>query len=90
MMCTKTEQKLLLSAHHDAHVGQPELGAQLAPVQGTHVLDSSKGGDGDGSACWEDWEAVSEASIHPFLLEESQFKGNRAFDVSRFGLSSLP
>lgn len=72
---TKTQQQLLLSSHHDAHVGQSELSAKLAPVEGTNVLDSSKGGDGDGSAYWEDWETVSEASINPFLLEEGQFTG---------------
>lgn len=74
-MTTKTRLKLLLSSHHDAHVGQSELGAELAPVEGTHVLDSGKGGDGDGSAYWEDWETVCEASINPFLPEERQFKG---------------
>lgn len=74
-MTTKTRPKLLLSSHHDAHVGQSELGAELAAVEGTHVLDSGKGGDGDGSAYWEDWETVREASINPFLPEERQFKG---------------
>lgn len=64
-----------ICSHHDAHVGQSEPGAELPPVEGTHVLDSGKGGDGDGSAYWEDWETVSEAPIHPFLLEERQFRG---------------
>ena len=63
----QTQQKLLLSSHHDAQVGQSELRAKLAPMEGTHVLDSSKGGDGDGSAYWENWETVGEASINPFL-----------------------
>lgn len=65
----------MLSSHHHAHVGQFELRAEPAPVEGTHVLDSHKGGDGDGSADWEDWETVGEASIDPFLLEEGQFTG---------------
>lgn len=73
--CAQTQQQLLLSSHRNAHVGQSELSAEPAPVEGTHVLDSHKGGDGDGSADWEDWETVSEASINPFLLEEGWLTG---------------
>lgn len=54
-------------SHHYAHVGQSEWSVELAPVEGTHVLNSRKGGDGDGSTYWEDWKTVSEAPINPFL-----------------------
>lgn len=63
------------SSHHYAHVGQSELSVELAPVERTHILNSSKGGDGDGTAYWEDWKTVSEASINPFLLKEAHLKG---------------
>lgn len=71
----QTQKKLLLRSHHDAHIGQSELSAELASVEGTDVLNSGKRGDGYGLAYWEDWKTVSEASINPFLLEERQFKG---------------
>lgn len=58
-------------SYHYAHVSQSEVCVELAAVAGTHILNSSKGGDGDGTTYWKDWKTVSEAPINPFLLKET-------------------
>lgn len=62
-------------SYHYAHVSQSEVCVELAVVEGTHILNSSKGGDSDGTTYWEDWKTVSEAPINPFLLKETHLKG---------------
>lgn len=61
--------------HRDAHVGQPELGVEAPPVDGTHVLQPGEGGHGDGSAPGRDGQAVRESSVDPFLTGKTHTHG---------------
>lgn len=63
--------------HHRAHVGHGEVRVEAPPVDRTHILLSSEGGDGDGSSNGQNWQVVREAPVDAFLVKREQSSGLR-------------
>lgn len=61
------------NTHHYVHVGQSELGVEAPPVDGTHILQSSEGRHCDGPSNRQNWQAVGEPSINPFLTKTREW-----------------
>lgn len=59
------------STHHYVHVGQSELSVEAPSVDRTHILQSSKGRQSDGASSGQNWQAISEPSINPFLIKQN-------------------